>query len=94
MSGASSTAVQDAGPRNKTSEVLAKVSTSPIPGQLLATPTYLLSDGRCEELWTVNLQGTIAKGHCGSWISDVATGETYGHLIAGSPGSGSRKQKP
>jgi hypothetical protein len=74
---------------NKTSEIQTKVFPwSPLPGQLLATPSYMRSSGRYEELWTVRLRGGLEKGHCGAWTTDIATDKIYGHLIAGSPSSG------
>ncbi|KAN0092430.1 hypothetical protein V8E51_018277 [Hyaloscypha variabilis] len=83
-----SSAVAQELPYRRTLDVIAKVSNDLMPGKLLATPTYLLSGAKYEELWSARLQGTLAKGHCGSWISEAATGKIYGHLIAGSPESG------
>lgn len=36
----------------------------------------------------MKLQDDLEKGDSGSWIHDVKTGEVYGYLIAGSPGTG------
>ncbi|TVY67548.1 hypothetical protein LSUE1_G007600 [Lachnellula suecica] len=81
---------QDQQSRVTTVNVLVKVSPQEtLKGQLLAAPTYLPIGGSYRELWTVSLQGTLGRGHCGSWVSDAATGKIYGHLVAGSPETGS-----
>jgi hypothetical protein len=63
---------------------------NPIRGRLSGTPTFLMLPGSAfaQEVWTVRDLYAIADGDCGSWVVDVATGDLYGHIIAGSPKSG------
>jgi hypothetical protein len=75
----------------RASKVVAVTASGGImPGQLLATPSFMRPphSQSCQKLWTVKLQGALAKGDCGSWILDAVTGDIYGHIIAGSPGAG------
>ena len=41
-----------------------------------------------QELWTVHLRGHLANGDCRSVVINASTGELEGHIIAGSPVSG------
>ena len=74
------------------SEILAvNASRGAIHGHMSRTPTYMqpAHSTSQQELWTVSLQGELEKGDCGAWVIDAKTGLIYGHLIAGSLGSGS-----
>ncbi|KAF4621952.1 hypothetical protein G7Y89_g14392 [Cudoniella acicularis] len=77
-------------PRTSVDVVVITASGGNISGQLLATPTFLkrAHAENHQELWSLNLQGSLAKGDSGSWVQDAKTGEVYGHLIAGGPGTG------
>jgi hypothetical protein len=66
--------------------VCSTTSGGSIPGELLASPTFLkaASGLTYQEIWTIHLQGPLAKGDSGSWVRDATTGNVYGHVIAGS----------
>jgi hypothetical protein len=77
------------GPRYAT--VLAATSSGGVlSGTLSETPTFMkFPRSRVfQELWTVYLNGKLMKGDCGSWIVDSNNGDVYGHIIAGSPETG------
>ncbi|EKG20373.1 Transglutaminase-like protein [Macrophomina phaseolina MS6] len=59
-------------------------------GTMSGTPSFLTLPGGqiSQELWTVQLDGALADGDCGSVIIDDITGEIGGHIIAGSPATG------
>jgi hypothetical protein len=65
-------------------------SAGRLSGRLSGTPTYMQSaqSKSFQEVWTVRLNGRLAKGDCGSWVFDSKTGELYGHIVAGSPDTG------
>jgi peptide-N4-(N-acetyl-beta-glucosaminyl)asparagine amidase len=72
-------------------EVIAATgSAGRLSGRLCGTPTYMrvAQSKSFQEVWTVRLNGRLAKGDCGSWVSDSRTGELYGHIVAGSPDTG------
>ena len=70
--------------------ILSPTTRGIMTGTLLATPSYLrTSKGwKFQEMYTVQLDTQLQKGDCGSWIVDAETGNLYGHIVAGSPGSG------
>lgn len=59
-------------------------------GKLSATPSYMrLSNSKVfQTMFPVRLDGLVADGDCGSWIFDDSD-NFYGHIVAGSPGTGS-----
>ncbi|KAH0541248.1 hypothetical protein FGG08_004253 [Glutinoglossum americanum] len=59
-------------------------------GRLSGTPSFMRSSRSksFQEVWTARLNGRLARGDCGSWITDAQTGELYGHIVAGSPDTG------
>jgi len=59
-------------------------------GMLSGTPTYgnLAGHKSFNEFWTVKFEGNLVGGDCGSWILDAESGNLYGHIIAGSPNTG------
>lgn len=60
-------------------------------GTVSLTPSFLIQPGTTvsQELWTVQLPcGTLATGDCGSAVVNKKTGELLGHIVAGSPASG------
>lgn len=61
-----------------------------VPGTLSGTPTYLTArEGRkTQELWSVQMNGSLSVGDCGSLIINQNTAELEGHIIAGSPQTG------
>lgn len=80
-------AVEMNGPSNIIALTASKGS---IKGRLTGIPSFGTAPNSTlsQELWTVHLDGKLEKGDCGCWIVDAATGAVYGHIIAGSPGTG------
>lgn len=60
-------------------------------GKLSGTPSFMvLAGGRfSQELWTVNLDGKLEDGDCGSIVISASSGNLEGHIIAGDPRTGS-----
>ncbi|KAK3387729.1 hypothetical protein B0H63DRAFT_559198 [Podospora didyma] len=61
-----------------------------VNGKLSATPSYLRFSGTFElhEVFSVMLEGKLAQGDCGSPVVDRGNGHFYGHIVAGSLGTG------
>ena len=80
-------AVEMDGPSNIIALTASKGS---IKGRLTGIPSFGTAPNSTvsQELWTIYLDGRLEKGDCGCWIIDAATGAVYGHIIAGSPGTG------
>jgi hypothetical protein len=59
-------------------------------GRLSATPTYmrLPHSKNFQKVYTIRLDGAIVDGDCGSLVINHANGDLYGHIIAGSLGTG------
>jgi peptide-N4-(N-acetyl-beta-glucosaminyl)asparagine amidase len=59
------------------------------PGELSGTPTYIHVPHAVgiQEVWTVRLSGELEYGDCGSWVIHEVSGDLFGYIIAGSPGS-------
>jgi hypothetical protein len=74
----------------RSTEVIVYTPSGPVAGRTLATASFLQpTDGMLpQQLWTVIMEGTLYKGLCGSWVVDPATGEVFGHIIAGAPEDG------
>lgn len=77
-------------PRPTNDIILLSAMSGPIKGRLSGTPTVALSSqtGFCRELWTIYLDGELTKGDCGALVVHATSGVIYGHLIAGSCGTG------
>ena len=75
------------GPRNI---IALSASKGSIKGRLTGIPSFGTAPNSTvsQELWTIHLDGKLEKGDCGCWIIDPASGAVYGHIIAGSPGTG------
>ena len=80
-------AVEMNGPSNIIALTASKGS---IKGRLTGIPSFGTAPNSTvsQELWTIHLDGELEKGDCGCWIVDAASGAVYGHIIAGSPGTG------
>ncbi|KAF2468726.1 uncharacterized protein BDR25DRAFT_264570 [Lindgomyces ingoldianus] len=61
-----------------------------LQGWMSGTPSYMrLPNARSyQEVYSVQLNGPLDKGDCGSWVVDRESGTFRGHIVAGSPGSG------
>lgn len=73
-----------------TSIITATGSSGVLKGILSGTPSFLKSPSSTifQEVWTVRLDGKLAKGDSGSWVMDSETGALLGHIVAGSPDTG------
>lgn len=62
----------------------------PALGTVLSAPTFIpmKSSSAYEEIWTVKLDQSLARGDSGSWVREPATGIMLGHVVAGSPETG------
>ena len=65
-------------------------SSGYLSGNLSAAPVYLRIGGasRLQEVFAVELEGSLAQGDCGSPIVDRIYGHFYGHIVAGTIGTG------
>lgn len=74
----------------KSVPVLMVTSRCTMRGTLSATLSFARAPGErfCHQMLTATFDGCLEKGDCGSWVVDAETGGLYGHLVAGSPGSG------
>lgn len=61
-----------------------------LTGKLSATASYmrLPNSKTFQELFLVQLSDVLSEGDCGAGIIDQTTGEFYGQVVAGTPGSG------
>lgn len=59
-------------------------------GKLSATASFmrLHNQRTLQELYSVRLDGKLVDGDCGSGVIDRSTGDLYGHIVAGSLGTG------
>ncbi|OCK87672.1 uncharacterized protein K441DRAFT_491654, partial [Cenococcum geophilum 1.58] len=81
--------VVDTGPKD-TDIVTVTGSAGFLRGRLSGTKSFRVGSakGIIQELWTVELFGTLADGDCGSWVVDAQSGDVYGHIVAGNTESG------
>lgn len=66
-------------------------SGEPLSGILSGIPTFMNvpRSKKFHEVWTMRLNGKLAKGDCGSWVIDAVTGDIFGHIVSGDLDSGS-----
>lgn len=59
-------------------------------GKLCATPSYVRfpNQRNFQELYPILLEGKLADGDCGAGVVDQANGHMYGHIVAGTAGTG------
>ena len=74
----------------ETREILSAASGEYMTGILSGAPIYCRSPNSTQ--FTMNLNAVfdlpLKVGDCGSWVVDAQTGNLYGHIVAGSPGTG------
>ena len=75
---------------NKTREVLSVTSREVLTGIISGAPVYTRSPNSTR--FTMSLSAVfdspLQVGDCGAWVVDAQTGNLYGHIVAGSPGTG------
>lgn len=61
-----------------------------LKGKLYSTASYIRLPYQrvLQEVYTVHLNGKLADGDCGSGVVDQQDGQLYGHIVAGSAGTG------
>lgn len=71
--------------------ILAITSRGVREGYLSGTPAYTSIEGdpSFQKVFNITLHGAVERGDCGTWIIDAESGDLYGHIVMGSPGSGS-----
>lgn len=71
--------------------ILAVTSKGVMEGYLSGTPAYTnTEDSRFfQKVFNITLLGALERGDCGTWIIGAKRGDLYGHVVMGSPGSGS-----
>ncbi|KAK3298480.1 uncharacterized protein B0H64DRAFT_385230 [Chaetomium fimeti] len=74
----------------ETREILSATSRGVLTGILSGAPVYCRSSNNAQ--FTMSLSAVfdspLQVGDCGSWVVDARTGDLYGHIVAGSPGTG------
>ncbi|KAG4288697.1 hypothetical protein FPRO06_03519 [Fusarium proliferatum] len=71
-------------------KILTSTSRGTLTGDMSGTPLYtrLPNSSMYQEVYNVLLDSRLEAGDCGSWVIDAESGNLYGHIVAGSPGSG------
>ncbi|KAG4277818.1 hypothetical protein FPRO04_07061 [Fusarium proliferatum] len=71
-------------------KILTSTSRGTLTGVMSGTPLYtrLPNSSMYQEVYNVLLDSRLEAGDCGSWVIDAESGNLYGHIVAGSPGSG------
>ncbi|RWA09379.1 hypothetical protein EKO27_g5722 [Xylaria grammica] len=85
------TSLSGTGRGNSTpTSIQALTSRGNIQGRLSGTPFYARApnDRAFQKMLCANFSSSLEKGDCGTWVIDAGTGGLYGHIIAGSPSSG------
>jgi hypothetical protein len=77
------------GPRD-VSIITMTTSSGFMTGKLCATPSYVRfpNQRNFQELYPILLEGKLADGDCGAGVVDQANGHMYGHIVAGTAGTG------
>ncbi|KAI7782622.1 hypothetical protein LA080_013110 [Diaporthe eres] len=65
-------------------------------GWISGTPAYSSAPGKQTyvKMLKVSLEDPLKKGDCGTWVVDAANGDLFGHVVLGSPSSGSALLTP
>lgn len=73
----------------ETDIIVVTASNGTTRGRLIPSAVYLKSTTHpsLEELFVVHLQGQIMSGDCGADVLDAETGDLYGHVVRGCPGT-------
>ena len=72
-------------PQDDAKVVTHTASGGQMTGTIAGTPSYTrVPHGTSfQEVFSINLDGPLADGDCGSAVFNVATGELFGHIVAG-----------
>lgn len=77
-------------------EIVAVTSRGTTKGWISGTPAYSSAPGKrsFHKMLKVSLDGPLRKGDCGAWVIDARSGDLFGHIVFGSPGSGTALLNP
>jgi hypothetical protein len=77
------------GPRD-VNVITMTASSGFMSGRLCATASYVRfpNQRNLQELYPVRFDGNLVDGDCGSGVVDQSTGHMYGHIVAGTAGTG------
>lgn len=77
-------------------DVIAVTPRGTTKGRVSGTPTYSSAPGKHTyvKMLKVSLEDPLNKGDCGTWVVDAANGDLFGHIVLGSPSSGSALLTP
>lgn len=86
--------VAKSGPRDV--DIIAVTPRGPTKGRISGAPTYSSAPGKHTyvKMLKVSLEDSLNKGACGTWVVDAANGDLFGHVVLGSPNSGSALLTP
>ncbi|KAJ4362505.1 Protein png1 [Neocucurbitaria cava] len=84
------TTIEDFRRLKHTSVTADTASAGTVSGHISATPVFLRipSATTFQEVYVVKLERPLTNGDCGSWVFDAISGSLHGHIVAGSPNSG------
>lgn len=65
-------------------------SSGSVHGTFAPASSFMRTPGadRFQEIYHVILETPLVEGDCGAWVCDRETHKLYGHVVAGSPGTG------
>ncbi|KAK7697660.1 Protein png1 [Diaporthe eres] len=77
-------------------DIIAVTPRGTTKGRISGTPSYSSAPGKHTyvKMLKVSLQGPLDKGDCGTWVVDATNGDLFGHVVLGSPSSGSALLTP
>lgn len=83
-------------PDPREADIIAVTPRGIIKGWISGTPAYSSAPGKHTyvKMLKVSLQDPLDKGDCGAWVVDAANGDLFGHVVLGSPNSGSALLAP
>jgi len=72
-------------PQDDAKVVIYTASDGPMTGTITGTPSYtrVPRGSSFQEVFSINIDGHLTDGDCGSAVFDAATGELFGHIVAG-----------
>lgn len=77
-------------------DIFAATPRGTTKGWISGTPVYSSPPGKHTyvKMLKVSLENPLDKGDCGTWVVDAANGDLFGHVVLGSPNSGSALLAP
>lgn len=77
-------------------DIIALTPRGTTKGWISGTPAFSSAPGEHTyvKMLNISLQDPLDKGDCGTWVVDAANGDLFGHVVLGSPNSGSALLTP